>query len=170
MLWNSWAFEPDKIWNRACLTNVVPQNRAIVSVITLYQLVRLLTAPITLADSIKMTAIVNYGAMGIFIHLRFIKLHELVTKTCEPLIVNNVNGRLLSRVDQQVEIWMTIRGHSKMLTFDVVLLGKHNIVLGFPWLQQHDPIMHWSSRKLTFTSDYCEQQCLAVPTSTFLNQ
>jgi hypothetical protein len=65
---------------------------------------------------------------------------------------------------------MAIGGHSETLTFDVALLGKHNIVLGLPWLQQHDPIMHWSSGKLTFASDYCEQQCLAVPASTFLNQ
>jgi hypothetical protein len=79
--------------------NVVPQNTVIVSAITPYQLIRLLTAPITLADSIKMTAMVDSGAMGNFIHPRFIELHELVTKTCEPLIVNDVNGCLLSRVD-----------------------------------------------------------------------
>jgi hypothetical protein len=65
---------------------------------------------------------------------------------------------------------MTIGGHSETLTFDIALLGKHNIVLGLPWLQQHNPIVHWSSGKLTFASDYCEQQCLAVPASTFLNQ
>jgi hypothetical protein len=150
--------------------NVVPQNTVIVSVITPYQLVRLLTTLITLADSIKTTAMVDSGAMGNFIHPRFIELHELVTKTHKPLIVNDMNSRLLSRVDRQAEIRMTIGGHSEMLTFDVAPLGKHNIALGLPWLQQHDPIVHWSSGKLTFASDYCEQQCLAVPTSTFLNQ
>jgi hypothetical protein len=87
-----------KFWNRASLTNVVPQNTAIVSVITLYQLVRLLTTPITLADSIKMTAMVDSRAMGNFIHLRFIELHELVTKPHEPLIMNDMNGCLLSWV------------------------------------------------------------------------
>jgi hypothetical protein len=88
----------EKIWNRACLMNVVPQNTAIISVITLYQLVRLLTALITLADSIKMTAMVNSRAMGNFIHPRFIELHDLVTKPCKPLMVNDVNGCLLSQV------------------------------------------------------------------------
>jgi hypothetical protein len=65
---------------------------------------------------------------------------------------------------------MTIGGHSEMLTFDMVPLGKHNVVLGLPWLQQHDPIIQWSNGKLTFTSDYCERHCLKVPASTFLNQ
>jgi hypothetical protein len=159
-----------KIWNRASLTNVVPQNTAIVSAITPYHLVRLLTTPITLVDSIKTTAMVDSGAMGNFIHPRFIELHELVTKPHEPLVVNDVNGRLLSRMDRQAEIRMTIGGHSEMLTFDVAPLGKHNIVLGLPWLQQHDPIVQWSSGKLTFALDYCERHCLEIPASTFLNQ
>jgi hypothetical protein len=65
---------------------------------------------------------------------------------------------------------MTIRGHLETLTFDVAPLGKHNIVLGLPWLQQHDLIVHLSSGKLTFVSDYCKRHCLAMPASTFLNQ
>ena len=58
-----------KTWNvvsQACQIKL--QNTVVVSVITPYQLARLLTAPITLADSIKMTAMVNSGAMGNFIH------------------------------------------------------------------------------------------------------
>jgi hypothetical protein len=82
----------EKIWNRASLMNVVPQNTAIISAITPYHLVRLLTALITLVDSLKMTAMVNSSAMGNFIHARFIELHKLVTKLCKPLIVNDVNG------------------------------------------------------------------------------
>jgi hypothetical protein len=65
---------------------------------------------------------------------------------------------------------MAIGNHSETLTFDVTPLGGHNIVLGLPWLQQHDPLLHWSSGKVTFTSDYCEKHCLAQPASTFLNQ
>jgi Aspartyl protease len=142
----------------------------VVSAITPYQLVRHLTAPITLADSIKTTAMVDSGAMGNFIHPRFVEQHELATKPRKPLTVNDVNGRLLSRVNQQVEIRMVFGNHAETLTFDVAPLGGHNIVLGLPWLQQHDPQIHWSTGKVTFVSDYCEQHCLAQPASTFLNQ
>ena len=98
------------------------------------------------------------------------KEHKLVTKTCTPLIVNDVNGCLLLCVDQQVEVQMKVRNHTETLTFDVAPLGKHNIVLGLPWLQRHNPTIQWTSGKVTFASDYCEEHCLAQPASTFLNQ
>jgi len=65
---------------------------------------------------------------------------------------------------------MAIGNHSETLTFDVAPLGGHNIVLGLPWLQQHDPQIHWSSGKVTFALDYCEKHCLALPVSTFFSQ
>ena len=65
---------------------------------------------------------------------------------------------------------MVLGNHSETLTFDVALLGKHNIVLGLPWLQQHNLTIQWSNGKITFISNYCEEHCLAQPASTFLNQ
>ena len=62
---------------------------------------------------------VDSGAMGNFIHPRFVSEHRLVTKDRTPLVVNDVNSRLLSCVDQQVEIRMDMGGHSETLTFDV---------------------------------------------------
>ena len=159
----------DGPWRRE-LHSVVLENTIVVSTITLYQLARLLTTLITLLDSIKMAAMVDSGAMGNFIHPRFISEHGLVTRGRTPLVVNDVNGWLLLHMDQQVKICMVLGGHSEMLTFDVALLGKHNIVLGLLWLQWHNLTIHWSSRKITFVSDYCEEHCLTQPASTFLNQ
>ena len=113
---------------------------------------------------------VDSGAMGNFIHPRFVELYELVTKNHNLLTVNDVNGHLLSHIDRQVEIQMAVGNHSKTLTFDVALLGGHNIVLGLLWLQQHDLQIHWLSGKVTFTSDYCKKHCLALPASMFFSQ
>jgi len=153
-----------------CRLELSSENTVLVLAVTPYQLVRHLTAPIILADTIKTTAMVDSGAMGNFIHPRFVEQHELVTKSHNLLTINDVNGCLLSHVDQQVEIRMAIGNHSKILTFDITLLGGHNIILELPWLQQHNPQIHWSSSKVTFTSDYCEKHCLALPTSMFFSQ
>ena len=80
------------------------ENVLVMSVITLYHLIRHLMPPITLADTIKTTAMVDSGAMGNFIHLRFIEEHALVTKEHNPLTVNDVNGHLLLCIDRQVKI------------------------------------------------------------------
>ena len=98
------------------------------------------------------------------------KEHKLVMKDHTPLIVNDVNSQLLLHMDQQVEVQMMVRNHAKTLTFDVAPLGKHNVVLRLLWLQWHNPTIHWTSRKVTFVSNYCEEHCLAQPASTFLNQ
>ena len=66
--------------------------------------------------------------------------------------------------------FIAVGNHAETLTFDIVPLGKHNIVLGLPWLQQHNLMIHWTSGKVTFASDYCEEHCLAQPASIFLNQ
>ena len=124
----------DRPWRKE-LPHVALENTIVVSTITQYQLARLLTALITLSDSIKTTAMVNSGAMGNFIHPRFVSEHGLVTRECTPLVVNNVNGQLLSCMDQQVEICMVLGSHLETLTFDVAPLGKHNIILGLLWLQ-----------------------------------
>jgi len=153
-----------------CDSDLPIDNRVMLSAITPYQIVRHLTAPVTLAESIKMTAMVNLGAMGNFIHLRFVKEHNLVTKSRMPFPVVDVNGCLLTHANQQVKTQMAIRNHSEILTFDVVPLGVHNLILGLLWLQQHDPQLHWASGKITFASDYCEARCLALPASMILNQ
>ena len=90
--------------DRAITCNYESENTLVISAITLYQLVRHLMAPIILADSIKSTAMVDSGAMGNFIHLRFIEEHTLVTKEHNLLTINDVNGQLLSCVDRQVKI------------------------------------------------------------------
>jgi hypothetical protein len=58
----------------------LPTDNIVVLAITPYQLIRHLTVLIPLANSLKMTAMVDLGAMGNFIHLTFVKEHQLVTK------------------------------------------------------------------------------------------
>ena len=40
-------------------------------------------------------------------------------------------------------------------------LGKYDLILGMPWLEEHDPLPSFASRTLTFNSDYCMTHCLA---------
>ena len=39
-------------------------------------------------------------------------------------------------------------------------LGDYEVVLGTPWLRQHDPSIRWSSNSVEFTSSHCSTHCL----------
>lgn len=43
------------------------------------------------------------------------------------------------------------------------------LILGIPWLQQHDPNITWTSHKITMWSDYCKQHCLEQPQQHLLS-
>jgi len=48
--------------------------------------------------------------------------------------------------------------HHELLQCQVAQLGgKHNIFLGYNWLQKHNPTVDWQTRELEF--DRCPSQC-----------
>ena len=59
---------------------------------------------------------------------------------------------------------MRKRNHSEIITFDVVPIGKHAIILGMPWFEVHEPNMEWARRKVSFGSEYCQENCLKTST------
>src|SRR5216117_1989566 len=44
--------------------------------------------------------------------------------------------------------------HREMLTLDAIPMATYDVILGIPWLNTHTPWIHWSKRKLVFTSGY----------------
>ena len=44
--------------------------------------------------------------------------------------------------------------HRETLTLDTIPMATYDIILGMPWLNMHTPWIHWSKRKLVFTSGY----------------
>ncbi|KAF8470895.1 hypothetical protein JB92DRAFT_3135111 [Gautieria morchelliformis] len=43
-------------------------------------------------------------------------------------------------------------GHSERTSFAVTSLGKQDIILGFTWLQEHNPEINWQTRKDTVSA------------------
>ena len=74
-----------------------------------------------------------------------------------PLQVTHVQGGAVGLVTEQVVCWVDIGDHHEMVTLDVVPLGKHAIILGLPWLQQHKPTISWRNGQMSFPSLYCHE-------------
>ena len=52
--------------------------------------------------------------------------------------------------------------HLEYITFDVVPLGKHAIIIGMPWLQVHNLRMDWEKHKVSFKSEFCMENCITI--------
>jgi hypothetical protein len=145
-----------------------------VSAMTPYKIVKHMTAPIIVNSSIKTTALVDSGAMGNFIHPRYVAEKEFETNQRIPLVVNDVNGRLLAKVEQQVKLDLKMGSHFETILLDVAPLGGHNMVLGLLWLQQHNPQVDWSRGRMnspqtivqTIAWNYPQTYSLSKETST----
>ena len=81
----------------------------------------------------------------------------------EPYPVRVANGMLISEVHNEVVGELRIRGHQEKIRLDVVEeMVTHDMVLGLPWLQKHNPDIDWGGRKLLLTR--CECVNTARPT------
>ena len=90
--------------------------------------------------TIEIKALIDSGARGLFIDQNFAKNFKM-QKLDKPIKAHNVDGAenkegtIRSFVDLEFKIdWRKFSGR-----FYVTGLGKQKIVLGFPWLHEHNP-------------------------------
>ncbi|KAL0150433.1 hypothetical protein M9458_054260 [Cirrhinus mrigala] len=120
---------------------------------------------ITLSDKrINTIALIDSGAAGNFMDLDFAKAHDLTLKPCSSLLsVAALDGRPLGagRVQYITSDLQFTTGflHTENLSFYLIQAPCHPIILGLPWLKQHEPQISWSEGEITQWSDGCFPQC-----------
>jgi len=53
---------------------------------------------------------------------------------------------------------LTTGRNEEPIALDITNVG-HDIILGKPWLDKHDPTIRWKDSTLTFDSPYCQEHC-----------
>jgi hypothetical protein len=56
-----------------------------------------------------------------------------------------------------VDVILRFRDHSECAIFAVTNLGKHKMILGYPWLRNHNPEVNWRTQEVTLSR--CPAQC-----------
>jgi len=46
-------------------------------------------------------------------------------------------------------------GHEEWIKFDVAPLGRHQIILGMPWIAMHNPSIDWKAETIVFNRYEC---------------
>jgi hypothetical protein len=107
-------------------------------------------------------AMVDSGAMGNYIDPAVVSAHDICTRVKEEsysLVM--ADGGQASYRDGTVDIEtfpLAMLGgeHMEEIVLDVTELGKHEIILGMPWIKKHNPIIDWKKGTLDLTRCKCQ--------------
>lgn len=109
------------------------------------------------------TVMIDSGATSAFINTTLVRSLGL------PLLLKShsrhlytVNGSKVKggSVKHEVEVSLILGDHSEIIRLDVADIGRHEIILGMPWLVRHNPFVDWDKHRIAFISLHCSDHCL----------
>ena len=136
-----------------------------------------LTIPVTLVISSQKRKVINImldsGATGNFLDLALASSLDIpLVRKNFPEPVRAVDGSELSSgliTHQTPDLTMICdNGHTESISFDLINTPLFGAILGVPWLQTHNPVIDWQTRRVTLNSSFCVHTCYpeAVDTVT----
>jgi len=108
------------------------------------------------------SALVDCGATGQFIDKRYVEGNRMTTRSLSrPIPVYNVDGTPndAGAITEIVDAILHFEDHTERTTFAVTSLGKQNVILGFTWLEEHNPEINWQTHKVLMSR--CPAKCHA---------
>ncbi|KAL0152326.1 hypothetical protein M9458_052049, partial [Cirrhinus mrigala] len=128
--------------------------------------------PVTLLSegvSLTITALIDSGAAGNFIDSDFAVANHLpVLSSAPPVAVAALDGRPLGsgRIDHTTgDLTLLIESaHQETIRFFIISSPQSPLILGYPWLNQHEPTISWARGIITHWSSHCWQHRTQPPT------
>jgi len=122
-----------------------------------------ITCQVTCEKPIPTYALIDNGTTGYaFMDKDFACHHHLPQLPLKkPRCLEVIDGRLVSsgKITHYVKTTLKINGHLEEAFFYITKLGHYPIVLGIPWLRQHDVSIRFPTNTVTFDSLYCLSSC-----------
>src|SRR5881396_484859 len=112
------------------------------------------------------------GATSNFISQWFVETYNIpLKKKVRLILLSVINGTPISTkaITHQTVACDLMLGlaneHRETLTLDTIPMATYDVILGMPWLNTHTPWIHWSKRKLVFTSGYSLSASATIATT-----
>ena len=118
---------------------------------------------ITKNKNIEVAALLDSGANGVFIDTEWAKTQRIPLKPLELVVpVYNVDGTINSAggIAYTADLIIDFQGHREKITADVTNLGRNQMILGYTWLREHNPLIDWT--KGTVKLNQCPTSCQAL--------
>ena len=106
------------------------------------------------------TALLDSGATGLFIDADFVQAKNLtVQKLPRSIPIYNIDSSLNNHVSikETVDLILHYQDHTERATFHVTALGGVPVILGHPWLSQHNPQVNWKTGEVIMSR--CPSEC-----------
>jgi len=124
-----------------------------------------LILPCLVNENHSASCMINSGASSQFIDLDFtlsLNLPLDLKRKPEDLVLADGVCSKVGQITHTCSLRLTIDQHMEDLTVHVTKLAGCNMIVGKPWLRQHNPTIDWSKNSITFSSPYCHENCLPV--------
>ncbi|KAL0154021.1 hypothetical protein M9458_050680 [Cirrhinus mrigala] len=107
------------------------------------------------------TALIDSGAAGNLIDADFVRTNHLPILSCvSPVAVAALDGRPLGtgRIEHTTgDLTLhTEPQHKEIIRFFIITSPRTPLILGYPWLHQHEPTISWSEATITHWSSRCQ--------------
>jgi reverse transcriptase-like protein/integrase-like protein/chromodomain-containing protein/aspartyl protease len=102
----------------------------------------------------RMNTLLDSGAMGNYISPRVVNRYRLPwTQKEEPYALHNIEGEAFDynngTIDMEIDhLDISIQKHKEKVSFDVMDISEHDLVLGLPWLKESNPLINWRTGQL----------------------
>jgi len=113
----------------------------------------------------NITCVIDSAALGVFISPHFVSAHSLRTSPLvQPLRVTDVDNRPLPMVTSSVHAKLSVgdnseKQHLESIEAYVTNIGHFDMILGLPWLVEHDPQISWRQARMSLGR--CPSSCKA---------
>lgn len=102
----------------------------------------------------EVTAMIDSGAQGNYISPRIVNSKKIPNQEKnDPYQVTSLDGSPIAYQGgvvafETAQLEMTIKEHTESIQFDVTNTGRHDVVLGLPWLRTSNPRIDWATDQL----------------------
>ena len=112
------------------------------------------------AVRLSVSGLLDCGATSEFIDSEYVAENKIpIHRLSHPIPVFNVDGtpNEAGSIREVADVILSYKGHSERVVFAVTSLGKQKLILGFSWLQRHNPEINWETREVKMSR--CPSVC-----------
>src|SRR5271168_2684025 len=148
--WMKEEEEPNSLEKEAVLMQISPSLDvdSVTATINSQSLIVPMTISLGERESVETDSLLDSGAGGVFIDQNYAQRLHLDIKMLDiPMKARNVDGTKNKRGIIKFYVDLQFKMEDKDFTerFFLTGLGRETIILGFPWLRKHNPLINWQT-------------------------